>query len=245
MRWDAVIVGGGIIGLSSAMALSQRNPGLRLLVLEKEGAPGQHQSGRNSGVIHAGLYYRPGSLKAGMCVQGARAMVAFAKEHGIRHELCGKLVVATSPEELPRLEELLRRGTANGAPGLEMVGPERLREIEPHAAGLRALWSPGTGIIDYPAVVRAYARIVRERGGEIRTGAKATGVRRLGGETVVETTAGDFACGFLLNCAGLHADRVARLAGGDVGLQIVPFRGEYYELAPGRRSLVRGLIYPV
>ena len=177
MRWDAVIVGGGIIGLSSAMALSQRNPGLRLLVLEKEGAPGQHQSGRNSGVIHAGLYYRPGSLKAGMCVQGARAMVAFAKEHGIRHELCGKLVVATSPEELPRLEELLRRGTANGAPGLEMVGPERLREIEPHAAGLRALWSPGTGIIDYPAVVRAYARIVRERGGEIRTGAKATGVR--------------------------------------------------------------------
>ncbi|MBI3126771.1 MAG: L-2-hydroxyglutarate oxidase [Candidatus Tectomicrobia bacterium] len=244
-RWDAVIVGGGILGLSSAMALSKRNPDLRLLVLEKEAEPGRHQSGRNSGVIHAGLYYRPGSLKARMCVEGARAMVEFAIEHGIPHELCGKLVVATSEAELPRLEELHRRGTANGAQGLELVGPERLREIEPHAAGIRALWSPGTGIIDYPAVVRAYARIVKSRGNEIRTGAEVRGIRRLGGETVVETTDGEFACGFLVNCAGLHADRVARLAGGQVGLQIVPFRGEYYEIVPERRSLVRGLIYPV
>lgn len=244
-RWDAVIVGGGIIGLSSAMALSGKRPGVRLLVLEKEEELCRHQSGRNSGVIHAGLYYRPGSLKAKTCVEGARAMVDFAAEHGIRHELCGKVVVATSPEELPRLEELHRRGAANGVPGLEMIGPERLREIEPHAAGIRALWSPGTGIIDYPAVAQAYARIVRGRGGEIRTGAQVTGIRRLAGETVVETTAGDFAASFLINCAGLHADRVARLAGGRVGLQIVPFRGEYYEIAPGRRSLVRGLIYPV
>lgn len=244
-RWDVVVVGGGIIGLSSGMALLGRRPGARLLILEKEEELGRHQSGHNSGVIHAGLYYRPGSLKARTCVEGARAMVDFAAEHGIPHEICGKLVVATSEEELPRLEELRRRGAANGVQGLEMIGPGRLREIEPHAAGIRALWSPRTGIIDYPAVARAYARTVRGRGGEIRTGARVTGIRRLGGETVVETAAGDFACGFLVNCAGLHADRVARLAGGQVGLQIVPFRGEYYEIVPERRSLVRGLIYPV
>ncbi len=243
--WDAIVVGGGIIGLACAMEVARRRPGRRILVLEKEEAVGRHQSLHNSGVIHAGLYYRPGSLKARTCVEGAKAMVAFARQHGIRHELCGKVVVATREEELPRLDELHRRGRANGVPGLEMIGPERLKEIEPHASGVRALWSPATGIIDYPAVVQAYARIVADQGGEIRTRAGVTAIRRRGGEVVVETAAGDFSGNFLINCAGLHADRVARLAGGESGLQIVPFRGEYYELRPERRGLVRGLIYPV
>ncbi|MEE9274581.1 MAG: L-2-hydroxyglutarate oxidase [bacterium] len=243
--WDAVIVGGGILGLSTAAELARRRPGKRFLLLEKEDALGLHQSGRNSGVIHAGLYYRPGSLKAKTCVEGRRLLMDFAREHGIPHEMCGKVVVAASAEEIPRLEELLRRGTANGVEGLKMIGPEALRDIEPHAAGLRALWVPATGIIDYPAVLRTFARLYRGGGGEIRTGAQVSGIRKDGSGIVVETTAGDFPSRFLINCAGLHADRVARLAGGETGLRIIPFRGEYYELVPERRSLVRGLIYPV
>ena len=243
--WDVIVIGAGIIGLSSAMEISRRHPGKRVLILEKEDRPGLHQSGHNSGVIHAGLYYRPGSLKAQICGQGAQSMVAFAEEHGIDYQICGKVVVATGGEEIPRLEELHRRGTANGIQGMKMIGPSQLRDIEPHAHGVKALWVPSTGIIDFPAVVRTYARIVEDAGQDIRLGAQVTGIEKRGGEVTVETTAGDFSGRFIVNCAGLHADRVARLAGGEIPLRIIPFRGEYYELLPEKRDLVHSLIYPV
>ncbi len=242
--WDAIVIGGGILGLSTAMELSRRHPRRRVLVLEKEAGVGRHQSLRNSGVIHAGLYYRPGSLKAKTCVEGAAAMVRFARERGIPHEICGKLVVASNEAEIPRLEELRRRGAANGVGNISVLGPEAMREIEPRVRGVRALWVPSTGIIDYGAVARAFARLITEAGQSIRTSAKVTAIARSGRERRVETTAGDFEGRLIINCAGLHADRIARLAGGAPPVKIVPFRGEYYELAPDRRALVKGLIYP-
>ena len=242
--WDVIVIGGGILGLSTAMEIGRRHPRRRVLVIEKEADVGRHQSLHNSGVIHAGLYYRPGSLKAKTCVEGAAAMVRFAREHGIPHEVCGKLVVASNEAEIPRLEELRRRGTANGIENIAVLGPEALREIEPHARGVRALRVPSTGIIDYGAVARVCARLVMEGGQRIQTSAEVTGIAVPRGERRVETTAGDFAGRLIINCAGLHADRIARLAGGAPPLKIVPFRGEYYELAPDRRALVKGLIYP-
>jgi L-2-hydroxyglutarate oxidase LhgO len=241
----AVVIGGGIVGLSTAMALAQGTPPVRPLVLEKETALAAHQTGHNSGVIHSGIYYQPGSLKARFTVQGAREMVAFARARGIACEICGKVVVATRPDELPRLAELHRRGIANGTPGLELIGPERLREIEPHAAGRQALHVASTGIIDYVAVAQAYADIVRERGGTIRTGVRVLGIRRDGGEWVIETSAGAERARHLINCAGLHSDVMARLAGCAPPVRIVPFRGEYYELVKARERLVNALIYPV
>jgi (S)-2-hydroxyglutarate dehydrogenase len=244
-KFDLLIIGGGIVGLATALEVTRRFPALRLAVLEKEATLAAHQSGHNSGVIHSGLYYRPGSLKAKLCVTGAEAMVAFCREHGIPHEICGKVVVATSDRELPALEELQRRGQANGVPGLAMVGPERLRELEPHTAGLRALHVPSTGITDYAAVTRKYAELVAAANGSVLTGTEVVGIARGSGEVVVETTRGDYPAGFLINCAGLYSDRVSRMAGADTEVRIIPFRGEYYEIAPSRRSLVRGLIYPV
>ena len=240
-----VIIGGGIVGLSTAKALAEGMPPARPVVLEKEATLAAHQTGHNSGVIHSGIYYKPGSLKARFTVQGAREMVEFAQTHGIAYEVCGKVVVATQPDELPRLEELYRRGSANGAPGLERIGPERLREIEPHAAGLQALHVASTGIIDYVAVARTYADIVRRHGGEIRTGARVLDIRRDGDAWVVETSAGVERTRYLVNCAGLHSDVMARLAGTTPPVRIIPFRGEYYELVKSRESLVRALIYPV
>ena len=243
--WDVIVVGGGILGLSTAMEITRRHSRKRVLVLEKEAGVGRHQSLHNSGVIHAGLYYRPGSLKAKTCVEGAAAMVRFAQEHGIDHEICGKVVVATTEAEIPRLEELRRRGEANGIENIAVLGPEELREIEPHTRGVKALRVPSTGIIDYNAVVRAYARLITAGGQRIQTSAQVTGIAVAGGEKRVETTAGDFAGKLIVNCAGLYADRVAKLAGGAPPMKIVPFRGEYYELTPERRSLVKSLIYPV
>jgi len=243
--FDIVIIGGGIIGLSTAMAAGKRFPQRRVLVIEKEDRVAAHQTGHNSGVIHSGLYYKLGSLKARTCVEGAAAMVEFCREHSIPHEICGKEVVATGEAELPALDELFRRGTANGVPNLRPLSAEQLREIEPHAAGIRGLHVPGTGITDYAAVAEKYAGIVTAGGGTLLTGAKATGIVRRGSETVVETTRGAFAGRCLVNCAGLHSDRIARLAGADPGAIIAPFRGEYYDIAPERWSLVRGLIYPV
>ena len=243
--WDVIVVGGGILGLSTAMEITRRHSRKRVLVLEKEAGVGRHQSLHNSGVIHAGLYYRPGSLKAKTCVEGAAAMVRFAQEHGIDHEICGKVVVATTEAEIPRLEELRRRGEANGIENIAVLGPEELREIEPHTRGVKALRVPSTGIIDYGGVVRAYARLIEAGGQRIQTEAEVTGIAVAGGEKRVETTAGDFAGKLIVNCAGLYADRIAKLAGGAPPMKIVPFRGEYYELAPGRRSLVKSLIYPV
>lgn len=244
LRCDVAVVGGGLVGAGTALALSARE-GLKVAILEAEDRLAAHQSGHNSGVIHSGLYYKPGSLKAILCVEGARDLYRFCAEEGIAHQRCGKLVVATDPAELPRLDELERRGAANGLEGVRRLRAEEIRDFEPHAAGIAALHVPQTGIADYPAVTRAYGRKVEERGGTVWTGARVRAVRREGTGLAVETTRGTVACRLLVNCAGLQADRVARLCGAPVDVRVIPFRGEYYELVPERQDLVRGLIYPV
>jgi L-2-hydroxyglutarate oxidase len=244
-RSQAIIIGGGVVGLGVAMSITRRFPGVRLLLLEKEGGVARHQSGHNSGVIHSGVYYKPGSLKARLCVAGSRAMIEFCREHHIAHEVCGKIIVATEAEELPRLEQLRQRGEANGLAGLRLIGPEQLREIEPHATGLQALVVPSTGITDYAAVGRKYAELIAARGATILTSARVSGIRRLSEEIVVETSRGAFSTNALINCAGLFSDRISRMAGDTPDVMIVPFRGEYYDLVPERASLVRSLIYPV
>jgi (S)-2-hydroxyglutarate dehydrogenase len=242
---EIVVVGGGIVGLSTALALARGESPRPPLVLEKEADVASHQTGHNSGVIHSGIYYRPGSLKARYTVEGARRMVEFCREHGLPHEVCGKVVVATNPDEVARLHEIYPRAQANGVPGVELIGPERLREIEPAAAGLAAFLVPSTGIVDYSAVAQRYAELVCAAGGQIRTQTQVLGIRRDGNRWVLETTAGVVRARYLVNCAGLHSDRVARMAGIRPAVRIVPFRGEYYKLAPEREGLVRGLIYPV
>jgi L-2-hydroxyglutarate oxidase LhgO len=244
-RYDVIIVGGGAVGLGVALEITRRLPHLRLLLLEKEDRVARHQSGHNSGVIHSGVYYKPGSMKARLCVTGAAAMIEFCREHGIAHNVCGKVIVATHSEELPRLEELRKRGEANGLTGLRMIGPEELREIEPHATGLQALVVPSTGVTDYARVCEKYAELISAGGGTVMTSAAATGIRRLPSEIVVETLRGSFSTNSLINCAGLFSDRISRMAGDDPGVMIVPFRGEYYDLVPERASMVRALIYPV
>jgi (S)-2-hydroxyglutarate dehydrogenase len=244
-RYNVIIIGGGIVGLAVALEITRRFPRLRLLVLEKESRVASHQSGHNSGVIHSGVYYKPGSLKARLCVSGAAAMVEFCREHGIEHSVCGKVIVATQAEEVARLEDLRQRGEANGLTGLRLIGPEALREIEPHASGVKALRVPSTGMTDYTAVCEKYAKLISAAGGTILTCAAAIGIRRLSDEIVVETPRGAFSTASLINCAGLFSDRIARMAGDDPGVMIVPFRGEYYELLREPASLVRALIYPV
>ncbi len=247
---SSLVIGGGIVGLATALKLRERFPRARLIVLEKEVGVGRHQSTHNSGVLHCGLYYRPGSLKARMAVEGIREMVAFCRRHDVPHEICGKLVVATNEEEVPRLDELLRRGAANGLTGLERLGPEEMKHIEPHAAGLAAARVPEEGIVDYRAVCDAMAAEIQNRGGEIVTGAKVLRLSRHGGgnghgEWVAVTPRGEYRGQWLVNTAGLHCDRVGALAGERREVRIVPFRGEYYELTPEARHLCRHLIYPV
>jgi L-2-hydroxyglutarate oxidase LhgO len=244
-RYNAIIIGGGVVGLGVGLEITRRFPHLRLLLLEKEDRVARHQSGHNSGVIHSGIYYKPGSMKARLCVTGAAAMVEFCREHGIAHNVCGKVIVATHADELARLEELRKRGAANGLSGLRLIGPEELREIEPHASGVQALVVPSTGVTDYAAVCEKYAELISARGGMVLTSAAAKGIRRLASEIVVETSQGAFSTTALINCAGLFSDRISRMAGDDPGVMIVPFRGEYYDLVPERASLVRALIYPV
>jgi L-2-hydroxyglutarate oxidase LhgO len=244
-RFDVIIIGGGAVGLGAALEIARRLPHLRLLLLEKEDRVARHQSGHNSGVIHSGVYYKPGSMKARLCVTGARAMIEFCREHGIAHNVCGKVIVATRSEELLRLEELRKRGEANGLTGLRMIGPEELRETEPHARGLQALVVPSTGVTDYALVCEKYAELISAGGGIVMTSAAATGIRRMPGEIVVETSRGSFSTNSLINCAGLFSDRICRMAGDDPGVMIVPFRGEYYDLVPERAPMVRSLIYPV
>jgi L-2-hydroxyglutarate oxidase len=238
------VIGGGIVGLATAMALAERTR-VRLALLEAEPRLAAHQTGHNSGVIHSGLYYKPGSLKARQCAEGREALYRFCAEHGVPHERCGKVIVATRPEELPRLEELERRGRANGLTGLRRLRPGELAEREPHARGQAGLLVAETGIVDFTAVCEAYAARVREHGGEIFMGARVTGCRADGDGLVLETARGALRCGALVNCAGLHSDRVARLCGTDPPSRIVPFRGEYYALVAEREHLVRHLIYPV
>jgi (S)-2-hydroxyglutarate dehydrogenase len=243
--FDVVIIGAGIVGLALGREITRSFPRLRLLILEKENRVAQHQSGHNSGVIHSGVYYKPGSLKAKLCVEGARAMVEFCREYDIPHKLCGKAIVATSEAELPRLEELRRRGEANGLTGLRILSREELREIEPHASGLQALFVPSTGITDYAAVCEKLAQLIGEQGGSIRTDAGVIRLERRAQDVVVKTVGGDFRVACVINCAGLFSDRISRMAGDKPDIAIVPFRGEYYDLVPERSSLVRNLIYPV
>jgi len=244
MTYDFAIVGGGIVGLSVAMALGERFEGSSILLLEKEDGFAAHQTGHNSGVIHSGIYYKPGSLKARFALEGARLIPEFCQQHGIPYDVCGKVIVATESWELPLLDNLLQRGFANGL-AVSKLGPEQIREIEPHCAGLEAIRVPSTGIADYKQVARTYAKIVESRGGELRRGCRVTGIIPQAGGQTIESTCGSFNTKFVVNCAGLHSDRVARLDGVDPQAKIVPFRGEYYELIPEKRYLVKHLIYPV
>jgi L-2-hydroxyglutarate oxidase len=239
------IIGGGIVGLATAYRLGERFPGARICVLEKETAVGQHQTGHNSGVLHSGLYYKPGSLRARLAVSGIRQMEAFCRENGIAHEICGKLVVAADDTEVPRLRDLEKRGAANGLEGLRWLDRAEMREIEPHVGGVAALRVPQEGIVDYMAVCDTLAAKLSERGARVVTGACVNRLRWQGSTWIVETTAGEFEADFLINCAGLQCDRVAQLAGERRNMRIVPFRGEYYKLRPERQHLVRNLIYPV
>ena len=239
------VIGAGIVGLATAYQLLERRPDLRVAILEKEPTIAAHQTGHNSGVLHAGLYYAPGSLKAQLCREGKASLETFADEHGIPVERCGKLVVALTDDELPRFEALRERALANGVEGLEVVGPERIGEIEPHAAGICALWSPHTAIIDFRRVAGALAALIQTRGGTIHTAREVTGIRTIRDDRVLETTAGDLVTRNIVACAGLWADRVARLTGNPGRERIVPFRGDYYTLTPDARPLVRGLVYPV
>jgi L-2-hydroxyglutarate oxidase len=248
--YDLAIIGGGILGLATGLKILEAHPAARLLILEKEPELARHQTGHNSGVIHSGLYYKPGSLKAQGCVAGREALIAFCEQNSVPYEICGKVVVATAEQELPRLDELYRRGVANGLRGVEIIGPERLKEIEPHTTGIKALYVPETGIIDYTKVAAAYAAKIRSGGGEIRTSNKVTGIAERGGEIALETTSGEERARHLINCCGLQSDMVAKMMGTTDGAnseehRIVPFRGEYYKLAPAKHYLVRNLIYPV
>jgi L-2-hydroxyglutarate oxidase len=241
---DIAIIGGGIVGLATAMALSQSSPA-SILVLEAEPALAAHQTGNNSGVIHSGLYYKPGSLKARLCADGRAKLIQFCRQHNLPHEICGKVVVAVDESELPALDELQRRGTANGLADLRRLSIQEIREHEPHVAGVAGLFVRETGIIDYVAVANAYARLIREKGGIVHTDTRLTAITQKPDALILHTSRGDFQAGNLVNCAGLHCDRVARLCGPNPDVRIVPFRGEYYKLAADAWGLCRHLIYPV
>ena len=238
-------MGGGIVGLATAYRLGERFPGAEVTLLEKESAVGQHQTGHNSGVLHCGLYYKPGSVKARLAVTGIRQMVAFCQENGIAHEICGKLVVATDETEVERLRALQERGGANGLDGLRWLDADAMREIEPHVGGVAALRVPQEGIVDYRQVCDALVVKLTSRGAKVITGARVVRIRPNGRGWVCETAVGEFESDFLITCAGLQCDRVAELAGERRDIRILPFRGEYYKIRPQRQSLVRHLIYPV
>jgi L-2-hydroxyglutarate oxidase len=242
--YDVAIIGGGIVGMATAMALSQETHP-KLIVLEAEDHLAAHQTGHNSGVIHSGIYYKPGSSKARNCVEGRQALYRFADEHNIAHEQCGKLIVATDPKELPGLDRLYERGVANGLQGLRKLKGEEIKEFEPYASGIAGVHVQETGIIDYTQVTNAYAEVAKQNGAVVQTSTRMTGLRKMNGELVIETNQGEIRCHNLVNCAGLQCDRVAQMCGVDPGLQIIPFRGEYYELSHDRAHLVKNLIYPV
>jgi L-2-hydroxyglutarate oxidase LhgO len=243
--YGVIVVGGGIVGLASAYRLLEARPGLRLCLLEKESGLGRHQTGNNSGVLHCGLYYKPGSEKARLSVSGLREMVEFCRTHAIKHDTCGKVVVATSPEEVSRLDNLLQRGTQNGLRGLRKLSTEQIKEIEPHAWGLAALHVPQEGIVDYPAVAEKLGELIRKQGGEVHLNTRCGRLRSRGGRWTAHTNQGDFSGRFVVTCGGLHADCLVRASGQKPRSRIIPFRGEYYKLKPERQHLVRNLIYPV
>ncbi len=244
-KGDVIIVGGGIVGLATARELLRRRPDTRVLVLEKESAVARHQTGHNSGVIHAGIYYKPGSLKAKLCVAGAAEVMAYCEEQGIPYKRCGKMIVATEESELPRLASLVERGVANGVSGIRLIEAEELKELEPHCRGIRALWSPNTGIVDYGVVARSYANEIVAAGGEVRLNNKVIAIERRSGRSLVTTVAGTYEATSVITCAGLYSDKVAGLTGSSRSPRIIPFRGDYYVLKPEKRNLVRSNIYPV
>ncbi|MDD5262158.1 MAG: L-2-hydroxyglutarate oxidase [Methylacidiphilales bacterium] len=241
-----VIIGGGIVGLAVAYKLLQARPGLQLTLLEKEADVGRHQSTHNSGVLHAGLYYKPGSAKARLAVSGIKQMTRFCQEHGIAHEICGKIVVAVNEEQLPRLRTLLERGQTNGLSGLAWLSPSQIHDREPHAAGLGAVLVPEEGIVDYSAVCHTLSRLIKEMGGKVELNHSITYISRQNGTWRLESSGAEpVETPFIINCAGLHCDRVSRMAGRNPGSRIIPFRGEYYVIRPERAHLVNHLIYPV
>src|ERR1039457_5657929 len=240
-----IIIGGGLVGLATAYKLQSRFPSARVTVLEKEDKVCAHQSGHNSGVLHSGLYYKPGSLKARLAVSGIREMVAFCQEHAVPHEICGKLVVAVNEAEEPRLRARYERGIANGLEGMRLLNREQMREIEPHVGGLEALAVPQEGIVDYAKVSEGLQKEIEDKGGSVVLKAKVMALQLRNGEWRVGTTAGDYPADYVINCAGLHGDRLSMLAGEKREVRIVPFRGEYYKIKPERQHLVRNLIYPV
>jgi L-2-hydroxyglutarate oxidase LhgO len=242
---DLLVIGAGILGLATAREILTRRPKTRVIVIDKETAIGRHQTGHNSGVIHSGIYYAPGSLKAQLCVTGRKQLTRYCDERGIPYERCGKVIVALNEGELPRLEELERRGIANGVEGLEVLDAERLHEVEPYAVGVRALWSPNTGIVDFSRVAEEYAKDVVQAGGEIRLAREVSALERWGTETIAETSGGQISADSVIACAGLHADQVAARSGAPDDPHIVPFRGDYYVLPESRRYLAHNLIYPV
>jgi len=243
-RFDIAIIGGGIVGLATAMALTNKTRA-SVVVLEAENRLAYHQTGNNSGVIHSGIYYKPGSLKAENCVRGREAMYRFAEKYDIPHDRCGKIIVAISPSELPALETLEKRSVANGLAGIKRLTAEDIKKHEPAATGIAGLLVPQTGIIDYVAVVNKYADLVMENGGEIRTNSRVMKVDRKNYEYILKTASGELYCRYIINCAGLQSDRIARMCGVNPGLQIIPFRGEYFDVAKEKHGLVNNLIYPV
>ncbi len=242
--YDIAIIGGGIVGAATALALCQRER-ISIVVLEAEDRLANHQTGNNSGVIHSGLYYKPGSLKATLCAAGREDMYRFAAEHDIAHDRCGKVVVATNDAQVAKLDELERRGHTNGLEGIQRIGPEQIAEHEPHVRGVDGLFVPQTGIIDYRQVTEKYGELIQAAGGEIRLKSRVFGFAKESGRIVLETETGAVPARNIINCAGLQSDRIAKLCGVDPGLQIVPFRGEYYELVPEKHHLCRTLVYPV
>ena len=244
-QYDIAIIGGGIIGLSTAMHILQKRPTLKVVVVEKENTLAKHQTGNNSGVIHSGIYYKPGSWKSEFCVSGVTKIKEFCDDNEIEYVDCGKTIVASSENELGRLQDLYERGQANGVPGLEMIGPERLQEIEPHVAGVQALWSPKTGIVDYVKITNRYADIFQENGGSVLLNTMVQNIDVREGEINIDTNNGTLNTKHVINCAGLYSDKVAEMMGQDIGVHIIPFRGEYYKLSSSAEHLVKGLIYPV
>ncbi|MBM03919.1 MAG: L-2-hydroxyglutarate oxidase [Chloroflexi bacterium] len=244
-NYDLVVIGGGIIGLATAMRVTEEFPDLKVAVLEKETEVAQHQTGHNSGVIHAGIYYAPGSQKANFCSTGGVLLREYCDKHNIKYDMCGKLIVAVNDNEVPMLMDLYERGTANGALGLKIIEKEEITDYEPHSTGVKAIFSPNTGIIDYTEVSKSYATQMMEAGGDLITGTELKSISEKDGQIYLETTEGTITAKKILNCAGLHADRVAKMMGVDMGVKIIPFRGEYFSLIPERSDMVKGLIYPV
>ncbi len=244
-KYDVAIIGAGIIGLSTAMHLLKRHPDLKIGLIEKNNEIASQQTGHNSGVIHSGIYYKPGSFKAQFCVEGRASMVKFCEDNGINFNPIGKVIIANSDEELARLELLHERGTANGVPDLQLVDSGKLKEIEPHVVGKRALWAPHTGIVNYKEVSQAYLNRVEDTGGTLHLNSAVRSIERGANSTIIKTSSGEYEATNVVNCAGLHSDRIASMMGANPGVKIIPFRGEYYTLKKESEKLVKGLIYPV